>query len=68
MDWIRTILQEIIGLFVDDGSFALAIVVWLMIAWLLPPRLGIVAAGQAVLLVGGLALILLESAMRRARR
>ena len=34
MHWIKTILGELYGLFVDDGAFALAIVVWLAVAFL----------------------------------
>ncbi len=68
MRWARAILGEIVGLFVDDGRFALAIVLWLVVAWAVLPRLGIAAAGQAVVLFAGLALILLENAARRARR
>ncbi|MEO8714730.1 MAG: hypothetical protein ABI369_06935, partial [Acetobacteraceae bacterium] len=29
MSWVRSILREVFGLFVDDASFALSIVVWL---------------------------------------
>lgn len=29
MRWFKTIILELYGLFVDDGSFAITIVVWL---------------------------------------
>lgn len=29
MQWIRKITAEVFGLFVDDGSFALAVLVWI---------------------------------------
>ena len=29
MRWIATVVREIFGLFVDDGSFALAVLVWI---------------------------------------
>ena len=29
MKWIKNIFREIFGLFVDDGAFALAILIWL---------------------------------------
>ena len=67
MSWIKTILREIVGLFVDDGSFALAILVFVGAAWLLLPRLGIPAEWGGIILFVGLAAILVESATRRAR-
>ncbi len=68
MSWIRTVLREVFGLFVDDGSFALAIVAWLLLVWLVLPRLGVDARWTGVILFAGLALILVESVTRRARR
>ena len=44
MKWLRSIVREVWGLFVDDGNFAAAIVVWLALAVLVLPR---VAAGWA---------------------
>ena len=42
MMWIRNILSEIFSLFVDDGAFALAILIWLgIVRWAhLAPLLG----------------------------
>jgi hypothetical protein len=68
MRWLKTISSEIFGLFVDDGSFALAILVWLALVGFVLPRLAIPMAWGGIVLFAGLALILLESAMRRARR
>lgn len=69
MQWLRAIFREVVGLFVDDGSFALAIVVWLAISWLVLSRMALVdARWDGPILFGGLALILVESAMRRARK
>lgn len=68
MSWIKTVLREVFGLFVDDGSFALAIVAWLLLVWLVLPGLGIEASWIGVILFAGLALILLESATRRVGR
>jgi hypothetical protein len=68
MPWIKTIAAEIYGLFVDDGSFALAILAWLLAAWLLLPRLGLPSALGGPILFAGLAAILVESALRRARK
>ena len=68
MTWLTTILREIFGLFVDDGAFAVTILVWLAVVALVPPRLGLDPSWTAVLLFAGLAVILIESATRRARR
>ncbi len=68
MQWIRPILAEIYGLFVDDGSFAIAILVWLGLFWLLAPRIGLSHGVMGPVLFVGLAAILVESAARRARR
>ena len=68
MRWIRTVADEIFGLFVDDGSFALAIIAWLLLVWLAVSRLGIGTGWAAAGLFLGLAAILVESAARRARR
>lgn len=68
MGWIRTVLREGLGLFVDDGSFAVAILAWLLLVWLVLPRLGVEAVWTGIILFAGLALILVESATRRARR
>lgn len=68
MGWIKTIWAEFIGLFVDDGSLAVAVLVWLAVCWLLLPRLGLPSGWPPALLFIGLVLILAESAMRRARQ
>ncbi len=67
MTWLRTAAAETVGLFVDDGSFALAILLWLATCWLLLPRLGLPALWPPAILFAGLVLILVESAARRAR-
>jgi hypothetical protein len=68
MRWIKTVTAEVFGLFVDDGSFAVAILVWLGLCWLLLPRIGVPPAAMGPVLFAGLAAILVESAARRARR
>ena len=65
MTLIRTIAREIFGLFVDDGLFAVSLLVWIGAVWLLLPPLGVPSAWSPFLLFGGLAAILLESAVRR---
>ena len=67
MQWFRTIFHEIFGLFVEDGSFAIAIIVWLGIVWLLLPRLAVFSRGNGLILFAGLACVLVESTLRYAR-
>jgi hypothetical protein len=64
---LRSVVREIAGLFVDDGSFAVAILVWLAVVLVL----GRVVGGGRWLgsaLFGGLAVVLIESVLRFARR
>jgi hypothetical protein len=68
MSILRAIAGEVLGLFVDDERFALAILLWLTAAWLGQRFLHPPAALGAGALAFGLVLILLESAWRRARR
>lgn len=68
MSWMRTIAGELIGLFVDDGTFAIAIAVWLGLAWFGLPHLAIPRVFQAPILFAGLLGILTESVVRSARR
>jgi hypothetical protein len=67
MAWVKTVWAEFIGLFVDDGSLAVAVLVWLAVCWLILPWLGLPSVWPPALLFIGLVLILAESVMRRAR-
>jgi len=67
MKWLRNILREIFGLFVDDGSFALAILIWLAVVRWATPHLNIPSGIIGVILFAGLALILAESTTRYSR-
>jgi len=67
MQWLKTIFEELVGLFVDDGSFEIAILAWLGLVWLLP-HLHLPAAWNGPILFAGLGLILVESVLRRARK
>lgn len=64
---LNSVACELVALFVDDAGFALAILFWLVAAWLLLPRLGMPPALPPAILFAGLVLILVESAVRRAR-
>ena len=67
MGWMRTVVREVWGLFVDDGSFALAIVICVAVVWLLVRRWGISGGAGAGALFGGLAVVLVGSLLRFAR-
>jgi hypothetical protein len=68
MNGLKTIWNEIFGLFVDDVSLAIAIPVWLAAAYGLF-HLGLVpGAWRGPLLFAGLAAIFAENTLRRARK
>jgi hypothetical protein len=68
MRWLKTIFGELIGLFIEDGSFAVAIVVWLGLVWFALPRVSLPPVLQGPVLFAGLLAIMLESVLRAARR
>ena len=65
---LGTARAKLLGLFVDDGWFAGAIVVWLGAAWLVLPRLVLPRTLAAPVLFAGLAAILVWGALRHARQ
>jgi CHASE2 domain-containing sensor protein len=67
MSWLNTVWSELIGLFVDDGRFAIVIVLWLGACWLALPHLELPPPLPPAILFAGLVVILVESAMRLAR-
>jgi hypothetical protein len=68
MDRLKAIGSELIGLFVDDVSFAAAIILWQGLIWLLSLHAFRSYEWRGIVFFGGLGLILLESTMRRSRR
>jgi hypothetical protein len=66
MSWLKSVGSELIGLFVDDGNFALSLLIWLVACGLALPRLGLPAFLPPVILFAGLVAILARSALRRA--
>lgn len=61
--------RELVGLFVDDGSLALALIVWVAAAGLLLPYLPAGAQWAApILFLAGCLAILAENVGRAARR
>lgn len=67
MHSLKAIWSELLGLFVDDGSFAIAILVWLGVSWLLSTYLLRQSEWGGIVLFVGLGIILVESTMRRSR-
>ena len=67
MGWIRSIVHEIYGLFVDDGSFALALLVWMIVACA-GSRLLHAGRWGGPVLVAGLVALLAENALRASRK
>jgi hypothetical protein len=68
MSGLKTIFGELLGLFIEDGSFAVAIFVWLGLVWFVLPRVPLPRVVQGPFLFAGLLAILLESVLRAARR
>ena len=64
--WLRTIALEIYGLFVGDGLFAAAILLWLTLT-LLAAHTHLSPRWRALALPAGLAAILIESLLRASR-
>jgi hypothetical protein len=68
MRWLRSVGREVLGLFVDDGSYAGAILLWVGLAVVGLPRLGLGTGWDGPVLFAGLAVILIESVLRFAGR
>jgi hypothetical protein len=69
MGTLRAILHEIIGLFVDDGSLALALVVWCALVGLLMLVVsGVTMAAAGAALLAGCVAILLVNVVTAARK
>jgi hypothetical protein len=67
MKTIINALREVYGLFVEDASYTVALLIWLLlVAFVLPHFLG--PKFLAPILFAGLALILLENVARSARK
>ena len=68
MNILRVIGSELIGLFVDDGMFAGAIILWVVLIGVAAAvAISVPAYWRGILLFVGLAVILIESVTRRAR-
>lgn len=67
MSIFASIVKEVLGLFVDDGSLALAILVWVGAIATTTYLVPIDGAPLGALLFAGLIVILVENVFRRAR-
>ena len=68
MKWITGIVAELWGLFVEDGSYTTAILVWVALIGFGRPWIPGGAAWAGPILFAGLALILIENISRSARK
>ena len=68
MGAITTILGELVGLFIDDGSLAAGAAIWAAVCGWGLPLLGVGPRADAALLVLGLGLMLLENTRRASGR
>jgi hypothetical protein len=68
MTSLRELLRESAGLFVDDGSLALALIGWLAAAAALAWARDLDAVIEGCVLFGRCAIILVENVLRRARK
>jgi hypothetical protein len=61
-------LRELLGLFVDDGSLAVSLILWIAVLHLAAPALPLAAGAKAGLMAAGIVAILIENVSRSARR
>lgn len=68
MNVIITALQEVYGLFVEDGSYAVGILVWVLVAAFVLPHLPALGLWRGPLLFAGMLFLLVENVLRTARK
>jgi hypothetical protein len=68
MNWLKTIFDEAVGLFIDDGAFAVAILILVALVGAVTLWASELRPYCGPILFIGLAAILVESALRRARK
>jgi hypothetical protein len=68
MKTLLAILREVAGLFVDDGSLALAILAVVAVAAFLAIVLKVSALAVGLVLLGGCVAVLIENVIRTAQR
>jgi RNA-splicing ligase RtcB len=68
MDTLKAVLKEAVGMFVDDGSFAIAILIIVAVAAWASFQLGPGSLGAASILFVGCLAALAENVIRTARK
>lgn len=68
MNLALAVWRELVAIFIDDGSIAVALVLWSALAWYLLPDLAINAGWDGPILLLGYMLILAENLYRTARK
>ena len=68
MNLALAVWGELVAIFIDDGSIAVALVLWSALAWYLLPDLAINAGWDGPILLLGYVLILAENLYRTARK
>lgn len=63
----KAIGRELLGLLVEDFSFAFALTAWIVIVVFAVPRMGLTSASQIIICCTGLSVILLENIYRRSK-
>jgi hypothetical protein len=67
MRWVKVVARELLAIFVDDFAYAFTILLWLAVVAAGVRFLAPASGAAGLILAVGLALILLESTVRRAR-
>ncbi len=68
MNTINEAVKEFIGLFVDDGSLAIASIIWVLIMAFACAHITAIAEWRAPIFALGVAVILVENVVRSARK
>jgi hypothetical protein len=68
MNIIVAAFKQLIGLFVEDGTLAILLIIWVGIAALVLPRVPIDSSWDGVILFAGCVAILIENVIRASRR
>jgi hypothetical protein len=68
MKTFLTVVQELWGLFVDDGTLAVVIILWLILVAVVLPHTGIPVQFNGAILLAGLILGLMENIWRASRK
>jgi hypothetical protein len=64
---LLTAMREVWGLFVDDGSYAFLICIWVVACLVVLPLLSVPIVFRPIFLISGLIAILLENIVRSSR-